>query len=310
MDLTAVREVVDGQSTLPWQQGDAWLAGGTALFAAPQPGLRRLRDLATLEWPPLTVTEAGIEVAATCTITELLTFAETPGAPWPSGRALIAGCCRAFSSSFKVWNTATVGGNLCAALPAGPMISMAVALGGTCRVGDLDGTERAVPVQDFVTGNGSTVLRPGELLRSLTLPVGALAARSVMRRVATQACGRSVALVTGIRGRPEGRLTVTVTAATTRPVTVSLPCTPSPSELRDRLVSALPCQCSSTMSMGGRVGGGTWPCIWLNRSSAPWRRRGKARCLSPCGSTAAAASSRLGQGSVCARTCVSRAGRG
>jgi CO/xanthine dehydrogenase FAD-binding subunit len=242
MDLTAVREVVDGRSTLPWRQGDAWLAGGTTLFAEPQPGLRRLRDLTTLGLPPLTVTGAGIEVAATCTVAELLAFAETPGAPWPSGRGLIAGCCRAFSSSFKVWNTATVGGNLCTALPAGPMISMAVALDGICRVRGLDGTERAMAVRDFVTGNGSTMLRPGELLRSLTLPAGALGAPSVMRRVATHTWGRSVALVTGIRSRPDGRLTVTVTAATTRPVTISFPCTPSPGELQERLVSALPCQ--------------------------------------------------------------------
>lgn len=240
MDLTAVREIVDGQNPLPWREGDAWLAGGTVLFAEPRPGLRRLRDLTAHGWPPLTLTDAGIEVAATCTITELLAFAETPGTPWPSGRALIAGCCRAFSSSFKVWNTATAGGNLCAALPAGPMISMAVALNGTCRVRGLDGAERAVAARDFVSGPGSTVLAPGELLRSLTLPAGALAAHSVMRRVSTHAWGRSVALVTGIRGGPEGRLTVAVTAATTRPVTVSFACAPSPDELRGRLLSALP----------------------------------------------------------------------
>ncbi|MFD5164086.1 FAD binding domain-containing protein [Streptomyces hawaiiensis] len=240
MDLTAVREVVDGRSAAPWREGDAWLAGGTALFAEPRPGLRRLRDLTAHGWPPLTLTGAGIEVAATCTITELLAFAEAPGAPWPSGRALIADCCRAFSSSFKVWNTATVGGNLCAALPAGPMTSMAVALSGTCRVRGLDGAERAVPVRDLVVGPGSTVLAPGELLRSLTLPAGALASRSVMRRVSTQPWGRSVALVTGIRGGPQGRLTVAVTAATTRPVTVSFERPPSPDELRGHLVSALP----------------------------------------------------------------------
>ncbi|MEV5354964.1 FAD binding domain-containing protein [Streptomyces sp. NPDC052693] len=240
MDLTAVREVVDGRSAVPWRQGDAWLAGGTALFAEPRPALRRLRDLMTLGWPALTVTETGIEVAATCTITELLIFAETPDAPWPTGRALIAGCCRAFSSSFKVWNPATVGGNLCAALPAGPMISMAVALSGTCRLRGPDATERLVPAREFITGNGATVLRPGELLRSLTLPAGALAARSVMRRVATQAWGRSVALVTGARSGPEERLTLTVTAATTRPVSVSFPCPPSPGELRSGLLSALP----------------------------------------------------------------------
>ncbi|MEU2179970.1 hypothetical protein [Streptomyces thermolilacinus] len=59
MDLTAVREVVDGRSVLPWRPGDAWLAGGTALFAEPQPGLRRLRDLTIFGWPPLTVTATG-----------------------------------------------------------------------------------------------------------------------------------------------------------------------------------------------------------------------------------------------------------
>ncbi|MEU2179969.1 hypothetical protein [Streptomyces thermolilacinus] len=44
-----------------------------------------------------------------------------------------------------MWNTATVGGNLCAALPAGPLISMALALSGVCRLYGLDGAERAVP---------------------------------------------------------------------------------------------------------------------------------------------------------------------
>lgn len=173
VDLTSVREVVDGRSFLPWRPGDAWLAGGTALFAEPGPHLRRLRDLCTWGWQPLTVTEEGVEVAATCTIAELLSFAEAPDGPWPTGRALVARCCRAFSSSFKVWNTATVGGNLCTALPAGPMISLAVALRGTCRVRGLDGRERTVPAAEFVTGAGVTVLRPGELLRAVELPAAA-----------------------------------------------------------------------------------------------------------------------------------------
>jgi CO/xanthine dehydrogenase FAD-binding subunit len=239
MDLTAVREIVDGRSVLPWRPGDAWLAGGTALFAEPRPGLRRLRDLCGLRWPPLTVTEDGVEVAATCTVSELLAFAETPDGPWPAGRALISDCCRAFSSSFKVWNTATVGGNLCTGLPAGPMISMAVALRGACRVRGLDGRDRAVPAGAFVTGPGTTVLGPGELLRSLTLPAAALAERSVARRMSNHQWGRSVALVTGTQDRPAGRLAVTVTAATIRPLTVSFSNTPSADELRQSLLETL-----------------------------------------------------------------------
>jgi CO/xanthine dehydrogenase FAD-binding subunit len=231
MDLTAVEEVVDGRHALPWRPGDAWLAGGTSLFAEPRPGLRRLRDLGACGWPPLTVTGDGIEVAATCSVAELLAFAEAADGPWPAGRSLIAACCRAFSSSFKVWNAATVGGNLCVALPAGPMVSLAVALRGVCRTQGVDGREREVPAADFVTGPGSTVLLPGELLRSLVLPAAALAEGGTMRRVSTHPWGRSVALVTGARDPVGGGVTLAVTAATTRPATVSFTGTPTASEL-------------------------------------------------------------------------------
>ena len=48
MDLTTITEVVrpSGRESLPeWQDGDAWLGGGTWLFSEPQPKLRRLIDL-------------------------------------------------------------------------------------------------------------------------------------------------------------------------------------------------------------------------------------------------------------------------
>ncbi|MFE9674424.1 FAD binding domain-containing protein [Streptomyces sp. NPDC006259] len=239
MDLTAVREVVDGRSRLPWLPGDAWLAGGTALFGEPRPALRRLRDLGVCGWRPVTVTGTGVEVAATCTIAELLSFAEAPDGPWPAGRALMAHCCRAFSSSFKVWNTATVGGNLCTALPAGPMIALTVSLRGTCRILDLDGRERTVSAGEFVTGPEATVLLPGEVLRSVVLPAAALAERSTVRRVATRPWGRSAALVTGTHDPLSGRSHVAVTAATVRPVVLSFPGVPSAGELESSLSRAL-----------------------------------------------------------------------
>ena len=49
-------------------------------------------------------------------------------------RPLIDQCCRAFLASFKIWKTATVGGNLCMALPAGPMIALTAALDGDCVI--------------------------------------------------------------------------------------------------------------------------------------------------------------------------------
>ena len=44
---------------------------------------------------------------------------------------LLRECCNALLASFKIWNAATVGGNICMSLPAGPMISLTVALEAT-----------------------------------------------------------------------------------------------------------------------------------------------------------------------------------
>jgi CO/xanthine dehydrogenase FAD-binding subunit len=204
VDLNTVAEVISPAQVGQWRPGDAWLGGGTVLFAEPRPHLTRLLDLAAAGWPALTVRPDGLEIAATCTIAELA----------GSGHEIALRCCEAFLASFKIWNVATVGGNLCAALPAGPMIALGAALGGTCLLLGPDG-ERRVPVAEFVTGDGTTVLRDGELLRSMHLPATALNARTAVRQSSLHPHGRSAALVIGRRD-DEG-FTLTVTAATTRP---------------------------------------------------------------------------------------------
>ncbi|MET0423430.1 MAG: FAD binding domain-containing protein, partial [Actinoplanes sp.] len=205
MDLNTVAEVISPAEVGQWRPGDAWLGGGTALFGEPRPHLTRLLDLTTAGWPALTTTADGLEIAATCTIAELAA----------TGHDIVERCCHAFLASFKIWNVATVGGNLCAALPAGPMIALGAALDGTCLLLSPDGS-RTVPAGEFVTGEGSTVLREGELLRSMHLPAAALAARTAYRQGSLHAHGRSGVLVIG-RSGPGGGLVVTVTAATRKP---------------------------------------------------------------------------------------------
>ena len=58
MDLNRVKEFYQPTSlaAVPkWQDGFAWLAGGTWLFSEPQPSVRALIDLDTLAWPALQV---------------------------------------------------------------------------------------------------------------------------------------------------------------------------------------------------------------------------------------------------------------
>src|SRR5207237_1083427 len=68
-------------------------------------------------------------------------------------------CCRSFLASFKIWNEATVGGNICMSLPAGPMISLTAALEGVCTLWPRSGEPRRVSVCAFVTGNQRDVPR-------------------------------------------------------------------------------------------------------------------------------------------------------
>jgi CO/xanthine dehydrogenase FAD-binding subunit len=234
MDLNTVKEVARPQQReqLPvWTAGDAWLAGGTWLFSEPQVHLTRLIDLADFKWPALTISDTGLTVAATCTVAQLDALACPP--EWLAA-PLINQCCRAFLASFKIWKTATVGGNLCMSLPAGPMISLTAALDGVCTVWTAGGGEQRASVVDFVTGNQRNILAPGDLLRQIAIPLAALQRRTAFRQISLTPVGRSAALLIGSIGG-EGAMTLTVTASTVRPVQLSFSKIPNAGELREAL---------------------------------------------------------------------------
>ena len=235
MDLNTVAEVVSPAGAGQWRPGDAWLAGGTALFAEPRPHVTRLLDLAAAGWPALTAREDGLEIAATCTVAELSEFAGAPH--FEAFHGVAKGCCFSFLASFKIWNVATVGGNLCAALPAGPMISLTAALDGVCLILGPEG-DRRVPVVDFVTGDGTTVLTDGELLRSVHLPVAALTGQTTYRQGSLHTHGRSAVLLIG-RLDPGGSFVLTVTAATKRPYQLVFPAVPDGETLQVALAERI-----------------------------------------------------------------------
>ncbi|MFE2407600.1 FAD binding domain-containing protein [Kitasatospora sp. NPDC059408] len=231
MDLNTVVELRDARRRDTWRPGDAWLGGGTYLFSEPQPHIRRLIDLGRMGWEPLRLTASGdLEIAATCTIAQLSRFARA--AHWRAA-PLVEQCCRAFLASWKIWNMATVGGNLCNGLPAGPMISLTAALDGVCTLLSQTGEVRRVPVKDFVTGAGVKVLRPGELLRSITVPARALASRTAFRQASLYGLGRSGALLIGAVDPVDGELALTITASTVRPIQLRFAVPPNAEAVRE-----------------------------------------------------------------------------
>jgi CO/xanthine dehydrogenase FAD-binding subunit len=240
MDLNTIEEIAQPNGpdgSIDWREGDAWLAGGTWLFSEQQPHLRRLIDLQSLGWPALTVSERGLEIAATCSIAEL--FALAPPAEWHAA-VLIEQCCKSFLSSFKIWKTATVGGNICMSLPAGPMISLAAALEGVCLIRSRDGAERRLPIEDFITGNHQNLLQPGELLRRIDLPAAALHKRSAFRRISLTHLGRSAVLMAGTLSARDGAFMLMVSASTERPHRLQFDQVPDEQALRARLHQEIP----------------------------------------------------------------------
>jgi CO/xanthine dehydrogenase FAD-binding subunit len=239
MDLNTITEVAHPKTRaqLPiWTAGDAWLAGGTWLFSEPQVHLTRLIDLTDFKWPALTIGDTGLSIAATCTVAQLDALACPP--EWLAA-PLINQCCRAFLASFKIWKTATVGGNLCMSLPAGPMISLTAALEGVCTIWRTDGSEQKINAADFVIGNQRNMLAPGDLLRQIDIPLAALKRRTAFRQISLTPAGRSAALLIGNIGS-EGALRLTVTASTTRPVQIPFPAMPDATELRDAILQHIP----------------------------------------------------------------------
>jgi CO/xanthine dehydrogenase FAD-binding subunit len=230
MDLNtveAVRTPVSADEVWPLCDGDAILAGGTWLFSQPQPDVTRLVDITGLGWRPVTLSDNGIELAATCTLAEVSRLSTSLPAEWAAA-PLFHQCCTALLASPKVWGAATIGGNICLSLPAGSMISLVSALDGEVTVWRAGGDRYRMPITEFVTGSATNMLAAGDVLRSVWLPAASLRARTAYRKLAPSPQGRSGVVVIGRRDAVAdgGAFVLSVTAATVRPYVFRFPAVP------------------------------------------------------------------------------------
>lgn len=239
MDLNTVETLTVARrrdEVWPLGPGDAVLAGGTWLFSEPQPDVRRLVDITRLGWTPVEIATDGMELAATCTLAEVSGAARLLHVAQPGWAAapLLHRCCTALLASSKIWQTATVGGNICLSFPAGSMISLATALDGDLTIWRADGSDYRIAVERFVTGASANCLGPGEVIRSVWLPASALRATTAIRTLAPSPLGRSGLVVIGRRDTASdgGGFLLSVTAATVRPLVFRFAGVPSELQLR------------------------------------------------------------------------------
>lgn len=237
MDLHTVTayRVASTRAELELAEGEQLLGGGTWVFSEPQVDTTGLVDLTGMGWPALERTDAGLTIGATCTIAELANLPDVDG--W-SAHPLFFQAATALLASFKVWNVATVGGNVCRSYAAASMVSLCTALDADAVVWTPGGGGYRVPVEQLITGNGTNALRPGDVLRGLEIPTRALRARTALRKIALAELGRSGAVVIG-RVDEDGRAVFSVTAATLRPRVLRYGALPDAGVLRTD-IDALP----------------------------------------------------------------------
>jgi len=120
------------------------------------------------------------------------------------------------------------------------MIALTVALEGMCTIWTPDGNERRIAIKDFVLAPQRNALKPGELLRAIDLPASALRRRTAFRQISLSPLGRSAALLIGTRDPERGAFTITITAATPRPVQLAFADMPASAALGERIEAAIP----------------------------------------------------------------------
>jgi len=144
------------------------LAGGTDLVLRMKNGLEQpravvnLKRLEALRGIALDE-EGGLRIGALTPLREVQR-SEVLHRRYPA----VAHAARVLASE-QIRSVATIGGNLCNASPAADMPPPLLVHDAEVRLVSLHG-ERTLPLAEFFTGPGQTVLRPGELLREVVLP--------------------------------------------------------------------------------------------------------------------------------------------
>jgi CO/xanthine dehydrogenase FAD-binding subunit len=142
------------------------LAGGTDLLVQIKEAQRPVKALLSLKRVPelrRRVVNGGLTLGSMVTLARI--------AADPRIRRDYAALAQGVDliGSVQIRNVATLGGNLCSAVPSADTAPALLALGARTVIASASG-ERTVPLEAFFLGPERTVLLPGELLKEVVVP--------------------------------------------------------------------------------------------------------------------------------------------
>jgi CO/xanthine dehydrogenase FAD-binding subunit len=198
-----------------------FLAGGTDL----------LLKLNAVEEPPITLVdisaieeicgiqqkEGGLYIGAATRLSDIVNSDMFIGA-----LQIVAEGARRIGSP-QIRNLATIGGNLCNAAPSADTAAPLLVLEATAEI-IVSGGKRSIPLSEFFTGPGQTVLELGELLAGLWIPTPPAGAASIyIKQSPRQAMDLAVAGISILMARTKEALDVRVALAAVSPTPIRVP---------------------------------------------------------------------------------------
>ena len=165
------------------------IAGGTELMVALAAGRLQQKSLLSINHLPelrfIRITPDAIHLGAATTFTDIRRN------PTIARDLPLLTLAASWTGSIANQNRATLGGNLCNASPAADTPPALLVYDATVTLissGSAPGeiTQRTLPYRDFHLAYKSTVLRPDELLHTITIPIPAPATQHYLRKVGTR----------------------------------------------------------------------------------------------------------------------------
>ena len=156
---------IDAVSTLLKEDGAKIIAGGTDLLVNRPPGTQSLVDLNRLGLDYVKSDEEGVAIGATTCFTKIIASPILEEQP-----LLVLKDSAKKIGHYNLRHIATIGGNICNAVPSADAPVALIALDSISVIKGPD-AERTVPLGEFFTFVRETVLKPGEFLKEVKIPI-------------------------------------------------------------------------------------------------------------------------------------------